>query len=234
MSRNPSPARDAPHPDRLRCRRSTHKTRCDSLLRLAARARMRRSLIDDGLRDTPSYRPGRAPQLIADPGPPADGARNLHVRCRLNAASWRTHGPGVRFQVRCGRSTNSVASRQKRPMSFAAVVGQQDETPRTPSERAIMTEPKTHTLDVPGAVLHYDVRSNESSTAPVLLLIGSPMGAAGFGTLAGHFADRTVVTYDPRGVERSERTDDASKSTPDEHADDLHRLISGLAGPVDI
>ena len=98
-----------------------------------------------------------------------------------------------------------------------------------------MTEPKTHTLDVPGAVLTYDVRSNDSSTAPVLLMIGSPMGAAGFGTLAGHFADRTVVTYDPRGVERSERTDDAIESTPDEHADDLHRLISALdAGPVDL
>ena len=27
-----------------------------------------------------------------------------------------------------------------------------------------MTDPKTHTLDVPGAVLHYDVRSNEAST----------------------------------------------------------------------
>jgi pimeloyl-ACP methyl ester carboxylesterase len=98
-----------------------------------------------------------------------------------------------------------------------------------------MTEPQTYTLDVPGAVLHYDVRSNESSTAPVLLMIGSPMGAAGFGTLAGHFTDRTVVTYDPRGVERSERTDGAVESTPDEHADDLHRLISTLdAGPVDI
>ncbi|MFN2489206.1 MAG: alpha/beta fold hydrolase [Actinomycetota bacterium] len=98
-----------------------------------------------------------------------------------------------------------------------------------------MTEPKTHALDVPGAVLHYDVRSNDSGTVPVLLLIGSPMGAAGFVTLAGHFPDRTVVTYDPRGVERSERTDDAAQSTPDEHADDLHRLISVLdAGPVDI
>jgi pimeloyl-ACP methyl ester carboxylesterase len=98
-----------------------------------------------------------------------------------------------------------------------------------------MTEPKTYTLDVPGAVLHYDVRSNDSSTRPVLLLIGSPMGATGFVTLAGHFADRTVVTYDPRGAERSKRTDGASESTPDEHADDLHRLISALdAGPVDI
>jgi pimeloyl-ACP methyl ester carboxylesterase len=98
-----------------------------------------------------------------------------------------------------------------------------------------MTEPKTYTLDVPGAVLHYDVRSNDASTQPVLLLIGSPMGAAGFGTLAGHFTDRTVVTYDPRGAERSKRTDGAPESTPDEHADDLHRLISALdAGLVDI
>jgi pimeloyl-ACP methyl ester carboxylesterase len=98
-----------------------------------------------------------------------------------------------------------------------------------------MIEPTTHTLDVPGAVLTYDVRSNPSSTARVLLLIGSPMGAAGFGTLAGHFADRTVVTYDPRGAERSRRTDDAAESTPDEHADDLHRLISVIgAGPVDL
>src|SRR3954464_12118815 len=99
-----------------------------------------------------------------------------------------------------------------------------------------MSEPQTHTLDVPGAVLHYDVRESETgSDAPVLMLIGSPMDASGFATLAGHFPDRTVVTYDPRGVSRSERTDDATTSTPDEHADDLHRLISALgAGPVDI
>ena len=98
-----------------------------------------------------------------------------------------------------------------------------------------MTEPKTHTLEAPGAVLHYDVRSNDSATKPVLLLIGSPMGASGFTTLAGHFTDRTVVTYDPRGADRSKRTDGAAETTPDEHADDLHRLICALdAGPVDI
>src|SRR5438128_5858327 len=97
-----------------------------------------------------------------------------------------------------------------------------------------MTAPTTHTLDVPGAVLTYDVRPNDSSTMPVLLMIGSPMGASGFGTLGGYFTDRTVVTYDPRGVERSKRTDGATESTPDIHADDLHRLISALgAGPVD-
>src|SRR5712692_8711934 len=97
-----------------------------------------------------------------------------------------------------------------------------------------MTEPTTRTLDVPGATLTYDVRTADSP-APALLLIGSPMGAGGFGTLAGHFSDRTVVTYDPRGVERSRKTDDATESTPDQHADDLHRLISALdAGPVDL
>ena len=70
-----------------------------------------------------------------------------------------------------------------------------------------MSEPKTYTLDVPGAVLSYDVREADASTKPVLLIIGSPMGAAGFVTLAGHFGDRTVVTYDPRGAERSHRSE---------------------------
>jgi pimeloyl-ACP methyl ester carboxylesterase len=99
-----------------------------------------------------------------------------------------------------------------------------------------MTEPKTQTLDVAGAVLRYDTRDAEAgSTAPVLLMIGSQMDASGFTTLAEHFRDRTVVTYDPRGIGRSERTDGAKESTPDQHADDLHRLISVLgAGPVDI
>ncbi|GAB4061526.1 alpha/beta fold hydrolase [Catellatospora paridis] len=98
-----------------------------------------------------------------------------------------------------------------------------------------MTEPKTYTLDVPGAVLHYDVRENTDSTEPVLLLIGSPMDARGFTTLAGFFPDRTVVTYDPRGAQRSIRTADAGESTPDVHAADLHRLIAELGGgPVDI
>jgi len=98
-----------------------------------------------------------------------------------------------------------------------------------------MTQPETHTLDAPGAVLHYDVRRNDASTQPVLLLIGSPMGAEGFVTQAGHFTDRTVVTYDPRGAGRSKRTDGASETAVEEHADDLHRLISALdAGPVDI
>lgn len=97
------------------------------------------------------------------------------------------------------------------------------------------TEPATHTLETEGATLTYDVRRNSETSEPILLLIGSPMGAAGFGTLAGHFADRTVVIYDPRGVERSTKRDPSSPSTPEEHADDLHRLIQALGtGPVDL
>jgi pimeloyl-ACP methyl ester carboxylesterase len=93
----------------------------------------------------------------------------------------------------------------------------------------------THTLGVPGATLTYDVRPNAASSHPVLLLIGSPMAAAGFATLAGNFTDRTVVTYDPRGAERSQKNDPSSPSTPEEHADDLHRLIQALdAGAVDL
>jgi pimeloyl-ACP methyl ester carboxylesterase len=101
-------------------------------------------------------------------------------------------------------------------------------------EEDVMTEPTTNTLDAPGAELTYDVRDG-SDGEPPLLMIGSPMGAQGFGTLAGHFPDRTIVTYDPRGVERSTKADPTSQSTPDEHADDLHRVISAVGGgPAEI
>ncbi|MGH3432087.1 MAG: alpha/beta fold hydrolase [Thermocrispum sp.] len=74
-----------------------------------------------------------------------------------------------------------------------------------------MSELEARILDIPGARLRYDVRGD--LTAPgaaerVLVLVGSPMDASGFGTLTGHPADRPVVTYDPHGTGRSERTDD--------------------------
>ncbi|HEX5951264.1 MAG TPA: alpha/beta hydrolase [Actinomycetota bacterium] len=99
-----------------------------------------------------------------------------------------------------------------------------------------MSEPTALTLDLPGRRLGYDIRDAQAVTsAPVLLMIAAPMDASGFTTLAGHFRDRTVVTYDPRGVGRSERADGATWAAPEEHADDLHRLISALgSAPVDI
>jgi pimeloyl-ACP methyl ester carboxylesterase len=101
---------------------------------------------------------------------------------------------------------------------------------------ATMTiEPTSQILNVPGATLTYDVARNEGTTEPILLLIGSPMGAAGFGSLAKHFPDRTIVTYDPRGTERSQVTDPASSITPEIHADDVHRVIDAVGGgPVDL
>ena len=98
----------------------------------------------------------------------------------------------------------------------------------------IQTEATTRTLNVPGATLTYDVSPGTGSDIP-LVLAGSPMGGAGFGTLAGHFADRTVVTYDPRGTERSTLDVPTKPPTPDDHADDIHRIIKELGGgPVDV
>lgn len=97
-----------------------------------------------------------------------------------------------------------------------------------------ISEKTTHTLEAPGATVTYDVRRNEATTEPPLMLIGSPMGAAGFDTLAGFFADRTIVTYDPRGAERSVKEDPSTESNPGQHADDLHRIIQEVGGPVDL
>jgi pimeloyl-ACP methyl ester carboxylesterase len=101
-----------------------------------------------------------------------------------------------------------------------------------------MREPETRTLDVPGATIVYDIRgslADATAERPVLMLIGSPMDASGFATLASHFTDRPVVTYDPRGAARSALTNGTRELTPEDHADDLHRIIGALgAGPVDL
>ncbi len=98
-----------------------------------------------------------------------------------------------------------------------------------------LTEETTRTIEAPGASLTYDVRPGDSPDAAPLFLIGSPMAAPGFGTLAGHFTDRTVITYDPRGSERSQLTEPTSPPTPDQHADDLHQIIEELGvGRVDM
>jgi pimeloyl-ACP methyl ester carboxylesterase len=97
-----------------------------------------------------------------------------------------------------------------------------------------ITQATTRTLEVPGATITYDVRPGHGVGQPPLFLIGSPMGAAGFVSLAGHFPDRTIITYDPRGAERSTKDDPTSPSNPDQHADDLHRIIQEVGGPVDL
>ena len=98
-----------------------------------------------------------------------------------------------------------------------------------------LTEASTRTLPVPGATLTYDVRPGAAPDATPLFLTASPMGAAGFATLAGHFTDRTVITYDPRGSDRSQLTAATTPPTPQQHADDMHRIVQEIGGgPVDL
>ncbi|OZC85528.1 alpha/beta hydrolase [Rhodococcus sp. 06-418-1B] len=93
---------------------------------------------------------------------------------------------------------------------------------------AVDTSMTTHTFTVPGATLTYDVVGPSSEVAVPLLLIGSPMDASGFGTLASHFTDRVVVTYDPRNTGRSTCEDDTAAVTAAQHADDLRALLFEL------
>jgi pimeloyl-ACP methyl ester carboxylesterase len=97
-----------------------------------------------------------------------------------------------------------------------------------------MTEPITRTVQAPGAMLTYDVHEPEAPTDHrPLFIFGSPMGASGFEQLVSHFRDRTVITYDPRGMERSTREPDG-ELTAQVHAEDYHRVIEAAGvGPVD-
>ncbi|TFV60780.1 UNVERIFIED_ORG: alpha/beta hydrolase [Bacillus sp. AZ43] len=94
----------------------------------------------------------------------------------------------------------------------------------------------THTLETPEVSLVYDVRGPlpTADGRPPLFLIAAPMDASGFATLAGHFPDRTVITYDPRGMGRSTRKDGRTDHTPEQNADDVHRVIEAVGGPVDM
>src|SRR3954466_8622292 len=96
----------------------------------------------------------------------------------------------------------------------------------------------THMLDTGGAEIAYDVRGplpTADGGRPPLFMIGQPMTAAGFDTLASYFSDRTVVTYDPRGLGRSTRKDGRVDHTPTVQADDVHAVIDALgAGPVNV
>ncbi|MEV0522411.1 alpha/beta hydrolase [Streptomyces sp. NPDC050439] len=95
----------------------------------------------------------------------------------------------------------------------------------------------THTLTTPGAELTYDVHGPVPTAdgRPPLFMIGQPMTADGFAALAARFPDRTVVTYDPRGLGRSSRSDGRDDHDPEVQAGDVHALIHTLgAGPVEL
>ncbi|WP_435191418.1 alpha/beta fold hydrolase [Streptomyces sp. bgisy126] len=96
---------------------------------------------------------------------------------------------------------------------------------------------KTHTLETAGADLVYDVRGPlpTADGRPPLFMIGQPMDAGGFAALAARFPERTVVTYDPRGLGRSTRKDGRDDHTPQIQADDVHAVVEAVgAGPVEM
>jgi len=88
----------------------------------------------------------------------------------------------------------------------------------------------TGSLRVPDASLYYEVRGQ----GPVVVLVGAPMDARPFAPLADLLAgDHTVLTTDPRGINRSPVDDRDRDSTAEMRADDLARLLMHLdAGPA--
>ena len=95
----------------------------------------------------------------------------------------------------------------------------------------------THILETAEADIVYDVRGPLPTAygRPPLFMIGQPMDAGGFGALASHFPDRTVVTYDPRGLGRSSRKDGRVDNAPTVQAEDVHAVIEAHgAGPVEM
>jgi pimeloyl-ACP methyl ester carboxylesterase len=95
----------------------------------------------------------------------------------------------------------------------------------------------THILETPEAELTYDVHGSlpAADGRPPLVMIGQPMDAGGFGVLASLFPERTVVTYDPRGLGRSTRKDGRVDQLPETQAGDVHAIIEALgAGPVEM
>jgi pimeloyl-ACP methyl ester carboxylesterase len=100
-----------------------------------------------------------------------------------------------------------------------------------------MSQMTTHKLETTGAEIVYDVRGPlpTADGRPPLLMVAQPMDASGFGTLASYFPDRTVVTYDPRGLGRSVRKDGRVDHSPTVQAEDVHAVIGALGvGPVEM
>ena len=95
----------------------------------------------------------------------------------------------------------------------------------------------THILRTPEAAIAYDLHGPlpAADGRPLLFMIGQPMTAGGFTALVAQFPDRTVLTYDPRGLGRSTRADGRVDNSPTVQASDVHALIEALgAGPVEM
>jgi pimeloyl-ACP methyl ester carboxylesterase len=98
--------------------------------------------------------------------------------------------------------------------------------------------PTTYTVENDDTTVVYDVRGPLPPTGGELplFMFAQPMDASGFGTLAGLFGDRTIITYDPRGgVGRTVRKDGRQVEVrPEDQADDIHAVITAVGGTVDV
>jgi pimeloyl-ACP methyl ester carboxylesterase len=83
----------------------------------------------------------------------------------------------------------------------------------------------THSLDLPGVHLQYQVRG----AGPLLLVMGAPIAAAALAPLADSLAsDHTVVTHDPRDVSGYIFGDPVPLAAPEQRADDVAALLDAL------
>lgn len=89
-----------------------------------------------------------------------------------------------------------------------------------------MNAPRTDTLKVPGANLHYEIRGS----GPALLMIHGGCGDAGvFHSVAGALADRyTVITYDRRGNSRSPVDGPPQDMSVETDSEDARLLLAAL------
>ena len=95
---------------------------------------------------------------------------------------------------------------------------------------------QTRTLTLADAEIAHDIHGPlpTADGREPLLVIGQPMTAEGFSELVDALEGRTIITYDPRGLGRSTRSDGSALNDPRLQAEDLHALIAELGGPVQI
>jgi pimeloyl-ACP methyl ester carboxylesterase len=94
-----------------------------------------------------------------------------------------------------------------------------------------------HVLETAEVDIAYDVHGPlpTADGRPPLFMIGQPMEASGFNALIERLPDRTVITYDPRGIGRSTRKDGRVDNSPTVQAEDVHAVVDALGvGQVEL
>src|SRR5690242_9102881 len=128
------------------------------------------------------------------------------ITVRVQLVTQRRHQARERPVVAAARPGEIVGKNFAHERRFCptARVTTSSSTPQPPG-RITVTETSTipvtaASLAVPGARLYYEVRGQ----GPLVVLVGAPMDARPFAPLADLLGpDHTVLTTDPRGINRS-------------------------------